>query len=332
MSLAGIFWRSSLLVSLTQLGTASTSKTLEEDQGMIEQQKQIFGLFQHTIPHPTIPGFYASSTSDPVPPLAKMDNEMDIDILIMPLHGNNANSGTDDGAIAPVNDFDHIPMVSPQHGYEDEDYGWNGQEGQEPDLESISQQYCGCHHESSETEGEDKEDKEDAEQYEKLSKCQSNGHGSGSPPPVVKPRESLGLFPTPPIVKRPKKRPRHYGEHTHCPYPIWVLHMGSSPNHMRASLRARLKQTLPVSTKRQWRHYSQRMRLARSGQGIDMSEGWVTSGSSALHRQTSGPGPMFPQYMSLLVPLDIAQKGMEIRWRNGKLVAIGDFLQVEDTE
>ncbi|KAJ7863603.1 hypothetical protein B0H14DRAFT_2574786 [Mycena olivaceomarginata] len=180
MSLAGIFWRSvganSFLSFWALACYASSSAYMNWPLGSHFGVTYAIGDCQHlkdvggrprylgcsnTIPHPTIPGFYASSTSDPVPPLAKMENEMDIDILIMPLHGDNANSGTDDGAIAPVNDFDHIPM----------DYGWNGQEGQEPDLGSISQQYCGCHHESSETEGEDKEDKEDAEQYEKLSKC-----------------------------------------------------------------------------------------------------------------------------------------------------------------
>jgi hypothetical protein len=139
-------------------------------------------------------------------------------------------------------------MVSPQNGYEDEDYGWNGQEGLEPDLEPMSEQYCSCHHEGSEPEGKDKEDKEDkedkgdVEQYEKLSKCRFNVHGYGSPlvrircsrcrpcinlltrqQPVVKPREYLGLFPTPPIVRRPREAQALRGAHSlPIPHPSLV--------------------------------------------------------------------------------------------------------------
>ncbi|KAJ7716989.1 hypothetical protein B0H14DRAFT_2643738 [Mycena olivaceomarginata] len=152
-------------MSLTQLGTVSTSKMLEEDQGMIEQQKQIFGLFQHTIPRPAIPGFYASSTSDPVPPLAKMENEMDIYSLIMPLHGDNAILAQMMVAIA-------LSMTLTTYLWRDRRQTLNPSHSSTAVATMKAQR----------RRGEDKEDKEDTEQYEKLSKCRFNGHGSGSPP------------------------------------------------------------------------------------------------------------------------------------------------------
>ncbi|KAJ6525337.1 hypothetical protein B0H19DRAFT_1084882 [Mycena capillaripes] len=200
----GLLISRSLLTSLLEPGTASTSKISEEDRVMVEEQQLILDSIQHPVLHPTITQSSTSAAPDPASPHTSMDYEMDIDIVpahssIVPFHDDDANFNTDDGApsptcspfhsIAPFQkrmptpDLDYEPAGSSQ--YEPADSSGNEQEEQEETPEPISRQ---SHRRRGRSDlvG---EDEEDDERYEKLSKRRFNGRGSGSPPPTFKARD-----------------------------------------------------------------------------------------------------------------------------------------------